>query len=304
VAVEVSPITESELPAVARFLHEHHNRRVPPARWAAALAVPWKVDAPNYGYLLRAADPAGAGAAGRPGAAAADPAGGPIVGAYLAYYSERHLAGRPERFCNLGAWCVLPAYRFHSLRLLKALLAQADYHFTDLSPSGNVVGINTRLGLRHLDSRTALMPNLPWPSGPGRPMISSDPAVIEATLTGAAREIYHDHARGAAAHHLVLARGERWCYVMWRRERRKRLPLFASLLYVSDPALFRQLARPFGRHLLLRHRVPATLVELRTAGRPPGSRLLRAGRPKMYLSARLAPEQIDNLYSELACLAW
>ena len=31
-------------------------------------------------------------------------------------------------------------HRFHSLRLLKALLAQDGYHFTDLSPSGNVAG--------------------------------------------------------------------------------------------------------------------------------------------------------------------
>ena len=56
--------------------------------------------------------------------------------------------GRVERFCNLGAWCVLPEHRFHALRLLKALLAQDGYHFTDLSPSGNVVGLNERLGFR------------------------------------------------------------------------------------------------------------------------------------------------------------
>ena len=61
-----------------------------------------------------------------------------VVGAYLAFYSERTIDGRAERFCNLGAWCVLPEHRFHSLRLLKALLAQDGYHFTDLSPSGNV----------------------------------------------------------------------------------------------------------------------------------------------------------------------
>ena len=47
-----------------------------------------------------------------------------VVGAYLAFYSERMIDGRAEPFCNLGAWCVLPSYRFHSLRLLNALLAQ------------------------------------------------------------------------------------------------------------------------------------------------------------------------------------
>ena len=110
--------------------------------------------------------------------------GDEVVGAQLAFYSERSIDGRRERFCNLGAWCVLPEYRFHSLRLLKAALGQQGYHFTDLSPSGNVVDINSRLEFRFLDTTTILVPNLPWPSRPGRSVISSDPALIERTLTG------------------------------------------------------------------------------------------------------------------------
>ena len=82
------------------------------------VAVPWKADAPNHGFMLRD--------------------GQRVVGVYLAFYSERVIAGRVERFCNLGAWCVLPEFRFHSVRLLKALLAQDGYHFTDLSPSEKV----------------------------------------------------------------------------------------------------------------------------------------------------------------------
>ena len=81
-------------------------------------------------------------------------ADGAIVGAHLAFYSEREIDGRAERFCNLGAFCVREEHRFHSLRLLKALLAQDGYHFTDLSPSGNVVELNRRLKFelaRHRD---------------------------------------------------------------------------------------------------------------------------------------------------------
>ena len=40
---------------------------------------------------------------------------------------------------------------------------QDGYHFTDLSPSGNVVALNRRLGFTQLDTATALVPNLPWP---------------------------------------------------------------------------------------------------------------------------------------------
>jgi hypothetical protein len=284
-AIRVDPITDSDVRPVAEFLHAHLNTRVSADSWARAMHVPWPVDAPNRGFLLRDE--------------------GTIVGAYLAFYSERTIDGRRERFCNLGAWCVLPSHRLHSVRLLKALLAQDGYHFTDLSPSGSVVPLNTRLKFRFLDTTTALVPNLPWPSRPGRDVISGDPAVLERTLTGPEREVYRSHAAAAAARHVVLVRGDDTCYVVFRRDRRKNLPLFASILYVSNPALFARMSRPFFRHLLLRHRIPATLAELRVLQhRPRPSLVLQPARRKMYRSARLAPEQIDYLYSELVCVAW
>jgi hypothetical protein len=281
-AIRVSPISGADVGAVAEFLHTNLNSRVSAEAWARAMDVPWKVDAPNHGFMLVEE--------------------GAVVGAYLAFYSERPIDGRPERFCNLGAWCVLPDRRFHSLKLLKALLAQEGYHFTDLSPSGSVVPINTRLKFDLLDTATALMPNLPWP-GLGR--VSSDAEVIERTLSGPDLDIYRDHAQAAAARHVVLRRGDEWCYVVFRRDRRKNLPLFASVLYVSNPALFRRMSRSFARHLLVRHGIPLTLVETRVAGHRPGpSIMLGPARRKMFKSDRLAPHQIDYLYSELVCLAW
>jgi hypothetical protein len=283
-AVRVTPITTSDVHRVAEFLHTHLNSRVSVDSWQRAVDVPWKVDAPNHGFML------------------VDD-GQQVVGALLAFYSERTIDGQLERFCNLGAWCVLPEHRFHSIKLLKTALAQEGLHFTDLSPSGNVVPINTRLKFAFLDTTTALSVNLPWPSWFGR--VSADPRVIEDTLTGRDLEVYRDHAGAAAARHVVLRKGGEWCYVMFRRDRRKNLPLFASLLYVSNPDLFRRMARPFARHLLLRHRIPVTLVEQRVAGhRPWPSVQLRAPRRKMFRSPTLAPEQIDYLYSELVCVAW
>ncbi|WP_319463288.1 hypothetical protein [Micromonospora sp. RTP1Z1] len=284
-AVRVLPITGAEVQAAAEFLHRHLNRRVAVDAWAGAMLVPWKVDGPNHGFLLLADEG--------------------VVGVYLAFYSERWIDGRPERFCNLGAWCVLPQYRFHSLRLLKALLSQDGYHFTDLSPSGNVVPLNARLGFSFLDTATALVPNLPWPSWPGRSVISSDPARIQATLTPSELEIYQDHVATGAARHLLLVHGGGHCHVMFRKDRRKDLPVFASILYVSDEELFRRLARPLARHLLIRHGALATLAELRVVGeRPAGSIMLGSPRRKMFKSDHLTPDQIDYLYSELACVSW
>ncbi len=283
--IALIPIAATDLDRVGKFLHVNLNGRISAADWAAAAVVPWSVDAPNHGFMLLD--------------------GNDVAGVYLAFYSNRMIEGWTERFCNLGAWCVSPKHRLHSLKLLKAMLGQPGYHFTDLSPSGNTVPINERLKFTHLDTTTALMPNLPWPSWPGRHKVSLERATIERVLTGRELQIYRDHQHALAANHVVMILGDEQCYVIFRRDRRKNLPLFASVLYASNPPLFRRMAGIFGRHLLVHHRVPVTLMELRIiGGQPAGSFLLRSSRPKMFKSDSLQPDQIDNLYSELTCVPW
>jgi len=280
-AIELTPITDRDIAEVADFLRANLNSEVP---WARSCVEPWKVDAPNHGFMLRD--------------------GQRVVGVQLAFYSERLVAGRAERFCNLGAWCVLPEFRFHSMRLLMAVLAQDAHHFTSLSAIDRTRSILGRLEFRSLDTSAALIPNLPWPTLPGRTRISEEPGVIEETLAGAELELYRDHARALAVHHHVLIRGQDSCYVMHREFRRRDVPLYAVLLHAGNPDLFRRALIPLTRHLLLRHRLVATLGELRIIGHQPRLSFRLNAWPKMYRSARLEPGQIDNLYSELVCVPW
>jgi hypothetical protein len=280
--VELAPITDADVPAVADLLHANLNDEVPWAR--SCSAVPWKIDAPNHGFLLRD--------------------GQLVVGAYMAFYSERVVAGRMERFCNLGPWYVMTAYRFHSIRLLRALLAQEGYHFTCLSATKPTLPILARFNFRSLDTSAALIPNLPWPTVPGWTRISSDPDVIERTLAGTELELYRDHAQALAVHHHVLLRGQDSCYIMYREFRHKDRPLFAVLLHVSNPDLFHRAIVPLTRHLLVRHGFVATLGELRIIGHQPRLSFRLNAWPKMYRSVSLEPGQIDNLYSEYVCVPW
>lgn len=283
-SIRVCPILKEDVRRVAAFLHAHLNSRVSITQWTRAILVPWKVEAPNHGFMLFDAED--------------------VVGAYLAFYSNRIISGQLERFCNLGAWCVLPKYRFHSLRLVHCLLDQPNYHFTDLSPSGNTIPVNTRLKFHFLDTTTMIIPNLPWPSWPGRDMITDDPAVLDRTLTGRDLEIYRDHAGTHGARHLVLSRGNESCYLIFRKERRKQLRLFASILYVGNPDLFRRMIWPLSRYLLFRYGALVTLAELRVVKLQPWPAFrMKSAKPKMYKSS-LPHEQIDYLYSELVCLAW
>jgi hypothetical protein len=282
--VELGPINPTDVGPVAEFLSTHLNTRVPRAAWSKAMKLRWVVDAPNHGFLLRDGDD--------------------IVGAYLAFYSERQIAGRVERICNLGAWCVLEEYRSHGLRLLRAMLAQRDYTFTDLSPSGNVIPLNKRLRFTTLDTTTAAMPNLPWKMRRSL-TVTSDHTEIRRGLSGRDLQIFQDHVEAPAARHVLVVDGGETCYIILRRDRRKRLPIFGSLLYVSNRTVFARAARAVAGHLLLRHRILVTLAELRVVGsRPPGSFLLPRARPKMFKSNRIESEQVDYLYSELTSIAW
>ncbi|KWX66518.1 hypothetical protein ASJ79_06010 [Mycobacterium sp. NAZ190054] len=227
-----------------------------------------------------------------------------VVGVVLALYSERLLAGRVERFCNIGTWCVLPDYRSLSISLVKAVLAQDGYHFTVLSPNPGPQEILAWLKFSFLDTAAALIPNLPWPSLPGRTKVVADHEGIEKTLTGAELQLYRDHAGALAARHVVLVQGDECSYVMYREFRRGRGPGYAMVLYVSNPELFHRALRPLTRHLLVRHGLVATLAELRIIGRKPDLSFALRDRPKMYRSATLGPGQIDYLYSELVCVPW
>jgi len=278
--VQLGPITAEDVAEVAQFLQVHHNRRVP---WLCAIAaVPWSVQAPNHGFMLRDA--------------------GRVVGTLLAVYSERLVGGRTERFCNLGSWCVLPEYRSRSLALLEALLQQEGYHFTVLSPNEDSQEILAWLKFRPLNSSAVVVPHIPLPTPFHRTVIVTYPPSIEKLLRSTDLTLYRDHARAGAAHHLVIMRGGRSCYVMYRESRHTTGVRTAVLLHVSDADLFLQELIPLTRHLLLRHGLVATVADLQLIGRKPRLAIDTQRRPRMFRSATLSPEQIDELYSELVCV--
>ena len=112
---------------------------------------------------------------------------------------------------------------------------------------------------------------------------------------------------------------------MFRQRWWRRVPVFAAILHVSNPELFQRATGPLARYLLVRHRVVVTVAELRTSAShafgPAAAPKAIAGKhdpwlireyarryhgtipPKMYRSASLEPAQIDELYSELVCVA-
>jgi hypothetical protein len=281
--LELRPITTADVGGVAAFLRAELNGRLSTDMWASAIVPPWPVDAPNHGFLLAAGDR--------------------VVGVQLAIYSERLIMGRRERICNLAAWCVVGEYRIHGVRLLRSALAQPGYTFTDLSPSGNVLEVNQRLRFSEFDTRSVLLPNMPQ-LGRRTIEVTADPAALAETLTGDDLRRYHDHRGCLAARQALIMAGSEHCHVIYRKDRRKGISAFASILYASNPDLLRR-ALPELRSFLIRHdHLVATLGELRLVGRPNGAVDLPDTRRKMFRSDRLRADQLDYLYSELTCVPW
>lgn len=280
--VSLREVASEDAPSISSFLHIHLNRQVSPVRWSALLHPPWGSLGPNHGYQLIDAS-------------------GQVAGAYIAVYSA--MLHSDHLVCNLAAFCVLPPYRAHSLKLMRALLRPKNYLFTDLSPSGNVPALNERLGFHYLDTATRLVLNQPYASPPFR--VTESPDELRSILTGADAEIYRDHAAAPAARHLVVQRGTEYGYLIYRRDRRKHLPIFASPLYGGgDRGMLQAGWRSVSAHLF-RRGFPATLAERRVLGftpRGPGRELAHP-RAKMY-RGELAGTEVDYLYSELTLLEW
>ena len=270
---------------VGLFLHDNLNARLSGSMWASAIRQPWDSPVANHGFMLISHE-------------------GSLLGVALAFYSARVIDGQPRRFCNLGALCVLPMARVHTFRLIRAALRQPNLEFTDLSPSGSVVDLNSRLGFSRLHTSTYLVPNIPRPRRRSLKLLWQHDD-IEREICKSERPNFIAHRTATAAHHLLLIDGDEQCYIIFRRDRRKSLPIFASILYVSNPELYRRAEGIVSTHLLRRHRIPLTLVESRITRNVPrlGVRVVQS-RTKMFKSSVLTEDQIDYLYSELMCVPW
>ncbi|MCT9818988.1 hypothetical protein N3K63_01670 [Microbacterium sp. W1N] len=283
---ELTPISAAEVTEVAAFLHSRLNSRVAASAWRAVLQPPWGADPPNSGFLLRNE--------------------GRIVGAYAAVYADRDDVREGLRTCNLAAFVVEEEHRAHSLRLVRAVLAQPGFVFTDLSPSGNVPAMNDRLGFTRFDVRTRLVVNGGGGRRPRAVVVTGDD--VRDVLSATDRRLFDDHRGASAAHHLAVVDDEGYAYLVYRRDRRKRLPVFATPLYVGGEAgvLERNWAAVSRRLLSTGHL--ATLAEPRVLGfAPRGAGLwVRHPRPRMLKAKTPGDEleRLDYLYSELALLAW
>jgi hypothetical protein len=275
----IEPVTDALLPEFAQFLSLHLSATRSAPEWEAGLRRQWAGTLPNYGFVLRDERR--------------------IVGGIGAYYADRQIRGRTERFCNITSWCVLDAYRAQSMRLGMALLQQPGIHFTNFSPTPVVSSSLRFLKFKPLDEAVILAPNLPaFATGLE---LHCGAATIEASLDEAQLAIYRDHAKLPWLEHVIVGKPGNWCHIIYKRHRYRGLPA-ARVIYANDRESLSGAWRRFAAHLLARGIITAQ-ADRRLLGVLPPLAVVRNGyTAKLYLSPTLQPEDIDYLYSESVAL--
>lgn len=283
--IRVDEATRADCEQVLPLFAGFNNPKITPAQWRSLFHYSWPATTEARGFVLRDGERA--------------------AGFFGTIWSEREIAGRRERMCNLSSWITLPEYRNQSLLLLKAVMALGDCTITCHSPAGPLYPLYKRFGFHDLETRLRiLLPRPAWQS-PADWLgysSSSDPDFIAEHVSEADRAVLEAH-RPHRCGHLLIHGGGSYCYLIHTKTKGKRYH-FSHLHYLSDRDIFLRNLDRIRLRLLCANATPLIMIDSRlVAGLDiPHSREVPLGIPHVYRSATLAPAQIDNLYSELILL--
>lgn len=283
--VQLKKVDRSMFPQVYELLLEFNNEHLTREDWRKLYDYPWETNEGYCGYALIDGDS--------------------VVGFISMIFSERVINGRVERFCNLANWIVKPEYRSQSLTVLLPSLKLTSHTLTDFTPSDQVREISKRLGFKDLDGGLrVLLPPLMGPLGMGwrnPPQITTEPSQMAQWLQPDDFRIFQDHQQ-TQCRHLLLRDGNSYCYVIFSTVRTNRGSLrYSSIHFISNKELFAKHSMPIRSMIMRTSRSPLVVVDRRLVADLP-LRLsfdLPVQAARLYKSATVKPEEIDNLYSEL-----
>lgn len=271
---------EAVYPLLRTF--QTNNPQITRERWQRLFAYTWPIAEPARAFVLRDS--------------------GRCVGIVCTLFSDRVIAGRPERWCNVNSWYVEPAYRAQSLELMAAALSAPCDTMTALTPMRAHLPFYAQMGLQPLETSLRILlpnPTLPLTSGF---RATRDPQRIGDLLDGPERTAFLQHREQLCQHLLIYGKSAR-CYIAFTRTPGRRVT-FSHLHHIGHLDLFLTALNLVKLELYRANRTLFTMIEERfLRGHPiAGSRPAALKAPRLFRSARLRPEQIDNLYSEMTVL--
>lgn len=275
-------VVSSDVSAVMQFLSQQLGR-LTPAQWSPLFHYPWMAEKPDLGYLIEV--------------------GGELKGFIGIVYALRQVRGELRLVGNLSSWVIDDDLRGMGIgtSLMQAALQRMNCTFTLLTPTPISAALCARLGFRSIGARKFLLPPLTGAAtllaATGAKVVTK-PERMRPNLTAVERLIVDDH--GESCRYLLLeGNGER-LFVVTRRRIKYHLPL-CEILHVSSKSLFQKHLELVKLVAISQNRAVSLSVDERFLLRPPRI-AYTVSHPVLYKSDVLAPDDIDNLYSEYVLL--
>jgi len=229
--ITLREIFDEDLEDVYCFLSENFNPELELDVWSLAFNRSWMLEKPNNGFMLLENNN--------------------IVGVLCALYAQRQTQGGIRNVCNTTTWFVLDAYRFHSLKLMIAILDQKGFFFTSLSASPEVYELHLQLKFRSHVTTLVAIPNLPKLNYFSKKLeILADPGSISRYLDSHIKQISIDHMNLATVHQVVFRTSDETLLVIFDICTVRGLRA-TNILYLSNPDMFYQNQNEICSYFLL-----------------------------------------------------
>lgn len=216
---------------------------------------------------------------------------------------RRNINGHWHEFLDLTSWTVAQPGKGYAMQMLNPFILDQNKTMRCFTPAKSVNAIFRRFGFQELNAYMQIVPFWNMGFGRGGNAILFDVPKNLSILSAQDRQIYEDHRKFSSEHFIITAKDGRYCYVVAKRIRKKKLP-FLHVHYISDKQLFADSAGKFAAAVCLHYRVLGLIIFDHCLGNRyiPGAIRREMQAKPLYRSSSLKPEDIDSLYSEFFVL--
>lgn len=275
----------SDADGICSLLHTKMNPKIPMEHWRRLMTYNWLKEKPDFGRVVEA--------------------DGQVLGYCGMVYSDRFIGDanqlRSERLVSMSSWYLDKSLRGQGLGrdMLISSIADPALTYAILTNSSKPLAIVKALGFQVLEDHRYIWRKTD--SSHAGVVITKEVDSIKARIDPNQQRLIID-MHGYALTPLLIELDAQQSLLFFSIKRKAENVLWYDLMYASDQTFFVDCAQALANQLL-----PSTPAVLASDGRfvkqpPPGIVCERLPVGRHYISDRVAPNEIDHLYSELQLL--
>lgn len=226
---------------------------------------------------------------------------GRLVGVLGLVTAQRSVGTGRAVTANMTSWYLQKPYRAGGIggRMIALAADDMDVTVTNFSSSARAVGAVERAGLTRLDTHRLIW--RPSPRNPGRITVYDNPAALGSRLSAMDRQVLADH-HGLNLKTLTAETPDGLCTLAISAKRKHDDYVTHDVFYIGDRTVFARNARAIADRILP---PKGAVLSVDRRFMPPDAdpdEVEEFPVPRFYMPGRMAPEEIDTMYSEIVLL--